>query len=458
MENIAIVGGGLVGSLLSIYLAKRGLDVSVYEKRADARFEKQEGGRSINLALSNRGWKALERVGVADQIRDKAIPMKGRMIHSVDGALAFQPYGKEGEAIYSVSRGGLNNILDNYAMALPNVEYFYDTKCNEVNVKSGEVYFENVKSGESFSIQPDIVFGADGAFSKVRAAMQKRKRFNYQQDFLDHAYKELSIPAGPNGTWQIEKNALHIWPRRSFMLIALPNLDGSFTCTLFLAFEGEDSFENLQTPQEVMAFFKEEFPDALELMPTLIDDFFKNPTDALVTIRCAPWTYQDRFILIGDASHAIVPFYGQGMNSGFEDCRVLDEIMDQFSEGTTIDWASVCKEYNQLRKADGDAIADLALHNFIEMRDSVADDLFLLRKKIEKHIQKKYPNKFTPAYGLVTFTENMRYSEAQRRGNIQNALFEELMQTEDIAAKWESGDLEDVLEEMVAKYQKLIEI
>ena len=457
MKNTVIIGGGLVGSLLSIYLAKKGWDVTVYEKRPDMRLVENQGGRSINLALSNRGWKALEAVGVADQIRDLAIPMHGRMIHHENGSLAFQPYGKEGEAIYSVSRGGLNNLLDNYSMALPNVDYHYNMACTDVDINKGILRLENRESKEKIEITPDLIFGADGAYSKVRGALQKRKRFNYSQSFLEHGYKELTIPAGADGSWQIEKNALHIWPRRSFMLIALPNLDGSFTCTLFLAFEGEESFEQLQTPAAVQAFFNQEFPDAMELMPTLVDDFFGNPTDALITVRCDPWTYQDKFVLIGDASHAIVPFYGQGMNSGFEDCNVISGIIDKYSNEETVDIKTICKEYNALRKADGDAIADLALKNFIEMRDSVADDLFLLRKKIEKHVQKQYPGQFTPAYSLVTFTEDIRYSEAYRRAKIQDQLFSDLMQTPNVEAKWESGELEADLEKMVGLYNKQIQ-
>ncbi len=456
MKNIAIVGGGLVGSLMSIYLAKRGLDVTVYEKRSDARFGEQVGGRSINLALSNRGWSALERVGVAEQIKDMVIPMKGRMIHNLDGSLAFQAYGKENEAIYSVSRGGLNNVLDNYSIALPNVDYQYDMELTSADIRKGELHFKNRKSKEERTISPDIIFGADGAFSKVRAALQKRKRFNYEQSFLEHGYKELSIPPGEGGSWKIEKNALHIWPRRSFMLIALPNLDGSFTVTLFLAFEGEDSFEKLKTEQDVYEFFEREFPDTIELMPDLVKDFFENPTDALVTIKCSPWTYDDKFVLVGDASHAIVPFYGQGMNSGFEDCKVFDDVlMKHFVDGE-MDVPAIFKEFQDLRKVDGDAIAELALNNFIEMRDSVADEKFLVRKKIEKHLQKKYPSLFVPTYSLVTFTEGVRYSEALRRGKIQDKLFGEFMKIDGVVARWQNGDLEKELEDLVGRYQAAI--
>ncbi len=457
MTKIAVVGGGLVGSLLSIYMAQKGFDVNVYERRPDTRKMKAVGGRSINLALSNRGWRALEEVGIADEIQELAIPMKGRVIHQADGTVDFQPYGKEGEAIYSVSREGLNNALDALSMSLPNVDYYYNSKCEDIDVRRGILYFSNVKDRKVFKVKPDIVFGADGAFSRVRLALQMNKRFNYQQSYLKHGYKELTIPAGKKGSWQIEKNALHIWPRRSFMLIALPNLDGSFTCTLFLAFEGDTSFEKLKTPEAVRAFFEQEFPDALPLMPTLVEDFFENPTDALVTVRCAPWTYNDQFILIGDASHAIVPFYGQGMNSGFEDCRVFNHLLGENMDGDKVDWAKLCEQYEELRQPDADAIADFALKNFIEMRDNVADDSFLLRKKIEKHLQQKYPDVFTPTYSLVTFTDEVRYSEALRRSKIQDQLFAELFKTKNIETKWKKGALDKALDEMVEKYQSIVD-
>lgn len=458
MTKIGIVGGGLVGSLLSIYMAQAGFKVDVYERRPDTRKMKAVGGRSINLALSNRGWKALEEVGIADEIKELAIPMNGRVIHQADGTVDFQPYGKEGEAIYSVSREGLNNALDALSMSLPQVDYHYDAQCEDIDIQRGILYFSNYKEKKFFKAKPDIIFGADGAFSKVRLALQMRKRFDYTQDYLEHGYKELTIPAGENGTWQIEKNALHIWPRRSFMLIALPNLDGSFTCTLFLSFEGKESFENLKTPEAVIEFFQTEFSDALPLMPTLIQNFFENPTDALITVRCFPWTYNDKFLLIGDASHAIVPFYGQGMNSGFEDCRVFNQLLheNKGEGGDDINWANLCQEYENLRKPDAEAIADFALKNFIEMRDSVADDNFLLRKTIEKYLQKQHPDVFTPTYSLVTFKDEVRYSEAMRRSKIQDKLFAKLFKTKNIAKKWEKGELTNVLDKLVEEYKGLV--
>ncbi len=454
-QEIAIVGGGLVGSLLSIYLAQGNHKVSVYERRPNMRDRAVDGGRSINLALSHRGWKALEEVGIAERIRELAIPLEGRMIHQEDGQVQFQAYGQKGEAIYSVSRGILNNELDKLSDSYDNVSYHYDTKCSELDLDSGMLYFDT-KEG-ILSVKPDVILGADGAFSKVRKALQFKKRFNYSQEFLQHGYKELTIPANEDGSWKLEKNALHIWPRRSFMLIALPNLDGSFTCTLFLAFEGKDAFENLKDEKSLLQFFKSEFPDAVPLMPTLAEDFFENPTDTLVTIRCNPWN-RDNICLLGDASHAIVPFYGQGMNSGFEDCRVLNKLIkkhEQMPEG--LDWNQVLEEFSTLRVPDADAIADLALKNFIEMRDEVADQSFLLRKKIEKYLQAEYPNEFTPAYSLVTFSPDVRYSEALRRGKIQDQLFEQFFQQENISEKWENNVLDAELTQFLADYQNAIQ-
>jgi len=455
MGEVAIVGGGLVGSLLSIYLAKRNFQVHVYERRPDSRKLDQVGGRSINLALSRRGWKALEEVGIDQEIREIALPMEGRMIHAEDGTTVFQPYGKEGEAIYSVSREGLNQALDRFSTQMDNVHYHYSTSFLRTDRKTGQISLKNELDGTEFDKNPDVVFGTDGAFSKVRSFLMRRKRFNYEQAFLDHGYKELCIPAAADGGWQIANNALHIWPRKSFMLIALPNLDGSFTCTLFLSFEGEESFEKLQTPEAVQAFFEREFADALPLMPNLVEDFFDNPTDSLVTIRCFPWAYEDKFLMMGDASHAIVPFYGQGMNSGFEDCRVFNDVLNNQSD-VEFDWRKVFTEYEDLRKPDADAIAELALRNFIEMRDSVADPKFLIRKQLEKKLMAGFPHAFTPTYSLVTFTEDIRYSEALRKANVQNALFSNLMKDPQFIEKWEKDGFESELPQIVEQYQSML--
>jgi kynurenine 3-monooxygenase len=379
-KNITVVGAGLVGSLVSIYLAKRGYKVDVYERRGDMRKANMIAGRSINLALSDRGWRGLEGVGIADEIKKIAIPMYGRAIHMKDGSSTYQAYGKDNQAIYSVSRGGINMRLMDLAEQQPNVTLHFEERCDKLDRKTNELSFFNTSTNKTTDVKSDIVLGSDGAFSAVRTQMQfQSDRFDYQQFYIDAGYKELVIPAGPNGEHLIEKNCLHIWPRGSFMMIALPNMDGSFTCTLFFQMEGKVSFDTIKTKEEVMAFFKQEFPDAVPLMPTLIDDWMTNPTSSLVTVKCKPWVWDEKIALIGDAAHAIVPFYGQGMNCGFEDCVVLNELMDKHG-----DLNGAClKEYETLRKPDGDAIADLAIANFIEMRDKTADKTFLLQKKLK---------------------------------------------------------------------------
>lgn len=427
-----VVGAGLVGSLLSIYLAKRGHKVSVYEQRPDIRKSSVYGGRSINLALSTRGWTALDKVGLGDEIRSISIPMYGRHIHNLDGTEVFQPYGKENEAIYSVSRGDLNKKMISLAEQQDNVEVHFNHKLVKMDMKRNHLLMYDGDQDETFEVNADMIFGADGAFSRVRYGLQKTPLFNYSQEYLSHAYKELTIPAGPNGEYLIEKNALHIWPRGHFMLIALPNFDGSFTCTLFSPFEGKDSFSEIHNEQDVMNYFRKYFPDTIPLIPTLASDFLNNPTSSLVMVKCFPW-HHEQVALIGDAAHAIVPFYGQGMNCGFEDVRVLDEMIDQF--GT--DWKALLEHYSIERKPDGDAILDLALQNFIEMRDLVADPKFLLRKKIEKKLNETLGDAFLPLYSMVTFS-NIRYSEALREGHRQDKLLAEIMEQNDIESNWDS--------------------
>ena len=416
-NNVTVLGAGLVGSLLSIYLAKRGLNVEMYERRNDMRQRQAERGRSINLALSERGWLALERVGIREQVEKVAIPMNGRMVHGVDGTLSFQPYGKEGQAIYSVSRSGLNAALMDCAQQLHNVPIHFEHRCSSVDFTNKEIHFET--PGASVTKPYDVLFGADGAFSALRYAMQRTDRFEYSQTYIEHGYKELTIPAGLNHTWLIEKNALHIWPRKNFMLIALPNLDGSFTCTLFFQFDGEESFSTVNTAEKAKAFFEKYFADAIQWMPDYVDQYMQNPTSSLVTIRCYPWSH-DAACLIGDASHGIVPFFGQGMNAGFEDCRVLDELMNEHA-----DWSTLFEAFQRSRKPNADAIAEMALNNFIEMRDLVADPHFLKKKKIEKRIAELFPDSFVSAYGMVSFT-NLPYSEALQRGREQDRLLEKL--------------------------------
>lgn len=437
-EKIAIVGAGLVGSLEAILLAKRGVEVHVFERRPDLRKASLIGGRSINLALSVRGWKAITLAGIKQKIEDIAIPMHSRMMHDVSGNLTPQAYGKSGQAIYSVSRGELNRQLLLEAEKYENVHFYFNHRCLDINLDTAEIYFENQDTSEQVHYQFDRIIGADGAFSAIRNKMQKTDRFNYSQFYLEHGYKELSIPANSAGKHQLEPNYLHIWPRGNYMLIALANLDGSFTCTLFFPFEGKNSFNALTTPADVNRFFEQEFADAKKLMPNLTNEFFENPTSSLVTVRCNPWNYGTKVLLIGDASHAIVPFYGQGMNSGFEDCFVLEQFLNQYDQN----WDVVVPEFAKHRKPDGDAISELALQNFIEMRDKVANSKFLLQKKIERKIFDKYPNKWVPLYSMVTFNDEFRYSEAWNIGQKQEKIMQQIMATENIENIWDSSEIE----------------
>lgn len=424
-KEIVILGAGLVGSLLSLYLARQGYTVKVFERRSDLRKAKLYAGRSINLAMSDRGLNALHAIGLENAIRAIAIPMLGRMMHDTNGNLNYQAYGlDDSQYINSVSRSELNLTLIHEADKHPNISFFFDQRCERVDLKNKSVHFINDKTLTNSTIAYDLIFGADGAFSALRLSMMLQSdKMNYSQSYLEHGYKELTIPAGVKGSIQIEKHALHIWPRKQFMLIALPNLDGSFTCTLFFPFKGKESFESIQTEAEILAFFKAQFPDTLALMPNLVADFMHNPASSLVTVKCDPWTVGNHAALIGDAAHAIVPFYGQGMNCGFEDCFVLDSLITKYDH----DWDQILAAYEQLRKPDGDAIADLAKANFIEMRDKVADPQFLLRKKIEAKITKTFPQHWLPLYNMVTFS-NIRYSEALRRGQVQDEIMDQIMQ------------------------------
>lgn len=446
MDKITIVGGGLVGSLLSIYLAKRGYQVDVYERRPDMRKEDISAGRSINLALSDRGWRGLEGAGIADEIRKIAIPMKGRMMHDLESNLTFQPYGKPGQAIFSVSRGELNMKMVSLAEAFGNVTYHFNERCIGVDLETATATFENQTTGKTKVVKSDRLIGTDGAFSAVRLQLQMTDRFDYSQNYLKHGYKELHIPPAEGGGWRIEKNALHIWPRGNFMLIALPNEDGSFTCTLFFPFEGEQSFASLKTEEDVLAFFIETFPDAVPLMPNLTKDYFHNPTSSLAIIRCFPWSWKDKVLIMGDASHAIVPFYGQGMNSGFEDVSVFSEMMRTYGH----DWENLFKAFEIGRKPNADAIADLALQNFIEMRDRVADPQFLLQKKIEAKLSEKYPDKWLPLYSQVTFSD-IPYAEALAHGKMQETIMQKVMAIPDIESSWQSDDTLEHIIKMIDK-------
>ncbi|MBC3540847.1 FAD-dependent oxidoreductase [Rufibacter sediminis] len=421
--QLSVMGGGLVGCLLSLYLAKQGYRVDVYERRPDLRRTDLGGGRSINLALSDRGWRALETIGIAEDIKKVAIPMYRRVMHDKNGNLSFQPYGQEGQAIYSVSRGGLNQALLDLAEAEPTISLHFQQQVLEVEVATNKVTMLETVSGQEHHVQPDVIFAADGAYSMVRLSLQKTDRFNYEQSYLDYGYKELTIPPAQDGGWQLEKNALHIWPRGQYMMIALPNIDGSFTCTMFFPYEGDPSFKSVQTEAELNAFFQEIFPDAAALMPDLAQEFFENPIGSLVTIKCLPWHHSGKILLLGDAAHAIVPFYGQGMNAGFEDCTVLRGLLEQHQD----DWETIFQTFQDLRKPNTDAIADLAVYNFIEMRDKVADPRFLLQKKVEAKITAQYPDAWLPLYSMVTFSPDLPYAEALANGQRQEEIMRDLM-------------------------------
>jgi len=416
--RFSIVGAGLAGALMACYLGKAGYRVDVYEKRSDPRSQDQTGGKSINLAISVRGIHALREVGLADEILQAAIPMRGRMMHARAGTLSVQPYGKDDtESINSVSRAGLNLALVNAAARYDSVRLFFQKKCVGIDLQTAKLALLDEGTQATAEIAGDTVIGCDGAYSVVRAQMQKQERFNYQQDYLSHGYKELTMPAGLHGSFQMEKHALHIWPRRSFMLIALPNLDGSFTCTLFCPFEGPNGFAALQTEALVLRFFREQFPDAVALLPTLAPDFFKNPTGLLVTFRCSPWHVGGKVVLLGDACHAVVPFLGQGMNAAFEDCTVLMQCLGEQAPA----WETAFAAYEARRKIHVDTLATLCLENFIEMRDLVGSRAFLLKKRWEVFLHKLLPKWYLPLYTLVTFTCTP-YAEALRRAKKQDRI------------------------------------
>jgi kynurenine 3-monooxygenase len=439
-ERIAIVGGGLVGCLLSLYLKKRGYAVSVFERRMDIRSHVLGMGRSINMALSNRGLRALEEVGLADHMKQVAIPMSGRIMHDIKGNLSYQPYGAEGQYINSISRTGLNMTLMEEAEK-NGVEFSFEHRCSHVDVDKNEIEFQHF--GGTVHKQFDLIIGTDGAFSAVRGSMQITDLFNFSQQYIAHGYKELRIPSSDLRSHLIEKNALHIWPRESFMMIALPNPDGTFTCTLFLPFEGAASFDQLKTESQLQSFFEKTFPDAEKMMPTVVEDFRDNPTGSLVTMHCFPWV-KNKTLLLGDAAHAIVPFFGQGMNAGFEDCRILNQLLEQHNDN----WDAVLPLFQELRKPDADAIAQLALDNFIEMRDLVADADFLLRKKIEAKLHALYPKEWIPLYTMVTFRDDIRYSEAYAIGQKQKKIMDEVMKRSDIQSNWEQLNFKEIVNQL----------
>lgn len=422
MAEVTLVGGGLSGALLALMLARKGVRVTVYERRADVRSEQIEEGRSINLALSVRGIHALRVVGLDGNVLGRAIPMRGRYIHPVSGSCSLISYGrKPDEVIHSVSRRGLNAELLDALAREPGVAVHFQHRCTGYNLRTGTLTIRDESAGREFGVEAPVVIGTDGAASAVRAALMQATRMNYSQDYLEHGYKELTIPPATDGSWCLEPNALHIWPRGGFMMIALPNPDRSFTCTLFLPHHGTPGFDLFAAPRDVAEFFGTTFPDAVPLLTDLTGQFFRNPTGGLVTVRCAPWHHGGRVLLVGDAAHAIVPFFGQGMNCAFEDCEVLLGLFDECGGR----WEEVCPRFSQERKPNADAIAQLALDNFIEMRDTSADPRFALKRRLEHLLEERYPGQFFSKYSMVSF-HRFPYVEALERGKAQDDILMEV--------------------------------
>ncbi|HRG59515.1 MAG TPA: NAD(P)/FAD-dependent oxidoreductase [Bacteroidia bacterium] len=422
-KQVTIVGGGLVGSLWAIYLNKAGFDVKVFERRPDMRKAKIAAGKSINLATSYRGWKALDALGIGDEIRKIAIPMYGRTLHGQNEDHFYQPYGINNQAIYSVSRGAINaKLMD---IAEENATLFFNEECLTVDLKNNTCIFKNNQTGAVSEIKSDLIFATDGAFSAVRYnAMQKLDRFSYSQNYIPDGYKEILLPANADGSFKLDKNTLHIWPRAEFMLIALPNFDGSFTCTLFMPFEGhKHCFNNLTSKEKIQNFFINVFPDFFKMMPDVADHWDEHPLSSLAIVRCFPW-YHNKTVLMGDAAHATVPFFGQGMNCGFEDCTVMWDLMQKHGASPDADskvFEKVFAEYQLLRKPNGDAVQDLSLLNYVVMRDKVNDKAFQLQQKIERRINELYPEKYFPMYSMVSFSD-IEYHVALSKGKEQDAL------------------------------------
>lgn len=423
MRHVTILGAGLTGPLLALYLARRGYHVDVYERRPDFRVHGAGGGRSINLALSDRGIRGLAEAGVEEKVMKDAIPMKGRMIHDADGRTDLQPYSRSGRHINSISREKLNITLVQASESHESVRFHFDLGCTDVDFDNRRITLRHEPTGREIVHEVDLLFAADGANSSLRQAMERDvEEFTSRTEWLSHGYKELEIPPGPAGEFLIEKNALHIWPRHDFMMIALPNPDATFTCTLFAPMEGENGFEAIGTDDDVLDYFRRHFPDALPLMPTLLEDWHRNPTSRLGTLFCAPWHVDGWACLIGDAAHAIVPFYGQGMNAGFEDCRVLNDVLKEHGDD---DWENVLREFDLRRKRNADAIARLAVANFLEMRSKVVDEKFLRKKKIDAALADMFPDRWAPLYEMVTFS-HLPYADAMEQSQRQDALLDRI--------------------------------
>ena len=437
MKNITIVGGGLVGSLLAVFLAKRGHKVNLFERRADPRRTNVYAGRSINLVVSHRGWTALKAAGVSEAVERIVVPVRARMTHDRDGKLTRLPYSIDERAIHSVSRGELNKVMLSEAEKFPNVTVHFEHRCTSVNLETGTCTFHNEATGEASAVPADVVFGSDGAPSAVRQEFMKH-RFTFSQTYIEHDYKEIAFAPNPDGTPRMDPHCLHIWPRRWFMMMGLANTDGGFTGTLFMPHEGDYSFDRIKDEDDLKRFFEEHFRDAIPMLPDLTEQYFRNPRSNLAIIRCSPWTYKDKVALIGDAAHAIVPFYGEGMNAGYEDCKVLNDLLNQHGDDN---WGTVLDAYHKARKPNGDAIADLSLRNFVEMRDLVADPRFILRKKIEGRLQAKHPDKWLPLYSQVKFSD-IGYKTAWDEGLRHDRIMEQVLAMPGVEEKWESEEVE----------------
>ena len=441
MERVCVVGAGLVGSMLSNFLAREGFDVHLFDRQSDPRRGRRSSGRSINLTICERGFAALDRVGAGDRVREISVPCYGRYIHSVDGTVDYQPYGNRREAIHSVARNELNDVLIDMALAQPGIHVHFEEKCLEVDLETPEVTFQSLRTNEVTRFRAGRVFGADGANSRVRAAMQLVPGFRQRQEFFEQAYKEISVPPAPSGDWALPADAIHIWPRRHYMLIGFPNRDRTFTFALHMPFEGEPSFASIRTPDALLELFRRSFPDALPYVPSLIEDYFGRPESKMITVRCAPWVYDEKVALIGDAAHAIVPSYGQGANCGFEDCSVLYDCL-QAAGG---DWGQTLRDYEASRKPNADAIADLALEHFHELRDFVGSSDFLLRKELERWVNELYPDRYAPLYSLISFT-NVPYAEAMRQDREQRTLVDRLLAVPDVREKLGSPEVREMVD------------
>lgn len=453
-ENILIVGAGLCGSLLALRLGQRGYKVTVMESRPDLRKVDISAGRSINLAFSDRGIKAMNMVGIADKVMPLCIPMHGRLIHDIESNTFMSNYsGRDDEYINSISRGDLNGLLLTEAEEHEAVDITFNKKCTAIDIEENIATFYCYETKKEMQVKADVIIGTDGAGSILRKSyyLERKFLFSYSQNYLNHGYKELSIPATATGGFRTEKNALHIWPRGDFMIIALPNLDGSFTVTLFLSYdEGEYNFNNLTTEARVQEFFETQFPDLVPMIPELTKEYFENPTGALGTVKCSPWSYKNNTLLMGDAAHAVVPFYGQGMNASFEDVVVFNEILDQH-EGN---WEAVFKAYEKARKKDTDAIADLAIDNYYEMRDHVASPIFKEKRKLEMDLEKNFPDQYFSKYSMVTFNENIPYSKAMEIGRAQDKALLNMIADEEIDT---TADLQEILKKVQAETNEILD-